>query len=77
MALLDAQSGVRYEGEPPPSASHDEALAIRAWNLLADGNGGVHWQGLEIVACWLGIADIDGLLTRLEAIKTHRPPAEN
>lgn len=72
-ALLDAQAGVQYEGEAAPQGSHDDYLAIRAWNLLADGNGGVHWQGLELVAGWLGITDLEGLMTRLEIIKGHRP----
>jgi len=58
-------------------ASCEDALAIRAWNLLTDRNGGLHLDGIELVAAWLGISDIEGLLLRLEAIKGHRPPRES
>lgn len=51
-------------------------MAIRIWNLLTDGNGGLNLAGLPLVAEWLGIADLDGLMTRLETIKGHRPPQE-
>ena len=42
-------------------------------NLLATGTGGLDWAGLPAVAEWLGVTDLDGLLTRLEVIKMHRP----
>ena len=74
-ALLDFQSAeVRYEGEEPPQADPLDTVAIRCWNLLADGQGGLNWAGLELVAAWLGVDDLDGLLQRLQVIKLHKPP---
>lgn len=49
-------------------------MALRIWNLLCDGNGGLNLSGLPLVAAWCGVTDVDGLLTRLETIKGHRPP---
>lgn len=46
------------------------------WNLLADGMGGVDWAGLPLLAGLLGIDDVDGLVVRLEVIKTHHPETE-
>lgn len=48
----------------------EDRQAIEAWNLLEQG-GGIDWAGLPIVVGLLGITDIDGLLTRLKAIKTY------
>lgn len=48
-------------------------MAIKVWNMLGDGNGGLDYSGLPIVVEWLGITDIDGLLNRLSVIKTHDP----
>jgi hypothetical protein len=76
-ALLDFQAGVQWEGEDPPSASDLDAVAIRAWNALSNGHGGIEWSGLETVVAWLGIEDVDDLLQRLVTIKCHRPPDEN
>lgn len=42
-------------------------------DLLANGMGGLDWAGLPLVASWLGVTDLDGLLARLEVIKLHRP----
>lgn len=41
------------------------------WNLLATGDGGIDWAGLPLVAGLMGIDDIDGLLLRLQVIKTY------
>lgn len=46
-------------------------MAIRVWNLLANGHGGIDWSGLPLVTELLGIDDIDGLILRLQVIKTH------
>lgn len=73
---MDAQAGIQFEGETPPSASPADQLAIRAYNLLTDGMGGLNWAGLPLVAGWLGIQDLDALLARLEVIKLHRPAEE-
>lgn len=43
------------------------------WNLLSDGNGGLDFAGLPLVVEWLGITDVDALLSRLSVIKTHDP----
>lgn len=75
-ALLDAQSGVEFEGETKPLPAADEAIAIRAWNLLATGSGGIDWSGLPVVAELLGVEDVEGLLTRLEVIRMHKPPEQ-
>lgn len=47
-------------------------MAIKAWNLLANGMGGLDYAGLPLVAAHLGIDDPDMLLTRFLAIKTHK-----
>ncbi len=51
-------------------------LALRTWNLLSNGMGGIDWAGLPLVVALLGITDIEGLLHRLQVIKTHRPPQD-
>ena len=48
-------------------------LAIRAWNLLSNGHGGLDWAGLPVVCEHLGIDDPTSLIDRLQVIKTHRP----
>lgn len=49
-------------------------MAIAAWNLLANGSGGIDWTGLDFVAEFLGVQDIELLVTRLAVIKLHKPP---
>jgi hypothetical protein len=51
-----------------------DAAAIRCWNLLATGHGGIDLGGLELAMQWLGITDVDGLLHRLYLIRTHTAP---
>ncbi|MBY0467604.1 MAG: hypothetical protein K2Q07_01355 [Burkholderiaceae bacterium] len=76
-ALLDVQlGGVEYEGEDPPRTTPADNLAIRAWNLLRNGHGGMDWSGLPMVCAHLGIEDIEGLLDRLEVIRNHKPPED-
>jgi hypothetical protein len=53
-------------------ADEADRLAFRVFNLLADGMGGLNWQGLPLMCGWLGAADIEGLMERLAIIKTHR-----
>jgi hypothetical protein len=48
-------------------------IALRAWNLLANGMGGIDWAGLPMVAALLGVQDVDALVHRLFVIKTHKP----
>lgn len=50
------------------------ASAIRAWNLLSNGMGGIDWQGFERIAAHLCITDEEWLIESLHAIKSHRPP---
>lgn len=47
--------------------------AIRAHNMLANGMGGIDWAGLPLVAAFLGVGDVEGLLESLETVLTHRP----
>jgi hypothetical protein len=47
-------------------------VAFRVFNLLADGNGALDWQGLPLICGWLGVQDVEGLMHRLAVIKTHR-----
>lgn len=51
-------------------------LAIQAWNLLANGSGGLDWGGLDFVAELLGVRDVEALVHRLGVIKLHKPPAQ-
>lgn len=48
-------------------------MAIRVFNALSDSMGGVAWAGLEVMAAYYGIDDVDGLIERLLIVKTHRP----
>lgn len=38
--------------------------------MLTTGQG-IDWSGLPIVVGLMGIADVDGLVTRLQVIKAH------
>jgi hypothetical protein len=49
------------------------AKAIRAWTLLANGMGGIDWQGFERIAEHLCIDDDEWLIESLHAIRCHRP----
>ena len=72
--MLDAQDGVQYRGEAPPEATDGDLLAMRTWNMLANGMGGLDWAGLPLAVALFGIDDVEGLLYRLQVIKSHRPP---
>lgn len=52
-------------------ATEADMHALKAWNLLRNTDGTFSWAGLPLVAGLLGIADVDGLVTRLHAIKTY------
>jgi hypothetical protein len=45
---------------------------MNVYSLLADRNGGVDWAGLPLVAGWLGVHNVEGLMHRLSVIKLHR-----
>ena len=53
---------------------HADLLALRAWALLANGMGAVDWSGLPVVAAYLDVDDVEGLVDRLHVIKTHKGP---
>ena len=40
-----------------------------AWSFLHTGQGSLDWAGLPVVVEYLGITDVEGLLTRLQVIK--------
>jgi hypothetical protein len=61
-------------GAEPQPLTLDNALAIRAWNMLANGMGGIDWQGFDRIARHLCIEDDEWLIESLYAIRTHRPP---
>lgn len=42
---------------------------MNACHALHNGQGGIDWAGLPLIAAWLGVADIDGLLHRMVLIK--------
>ena len=44
--------------------------------MLADGQGGIGWAGLDVVCAHLGVADVGDLIDRLSVIKAHRPDKE-
>ena len=70
------QHGIHWDGEAQPRASDGDELAIRAYNLLSNGMGGIDWAGLDVVAACLGISDIEGLVHRLSVIKAYSPDKE-
>jgi hypothetical protein len=76
IACLDVAAGVEIEGIAPPQLDAEDHAALRAWNLLGNGMGGIDWAGLPYVAAWLGITNVDGLMQRLSVIKHHKPPKE-
>ncbi len=51
-------------------------MAIRIYNLLANGMGGLDWSGLPLWCGALGVTDVEGLLCRLEVIRGHEPPKD-
>ena len=53
-----------------------DAAAIRGWNLLANGMGGLDWAGLPLVVALLGVDDVEAFVDRLLVIKTHKPPED-
>lgn len=66
------QQGAEFEGLV--EATEADHHAIAAWNMLADGTGGINWAGLPYVTAHLGVQDVGGLVERLVTIKTHRAP---
>jgi hypothetical protein len=52
-------------------------VALRAWELLRTGLGGIDWAGLPLVAGLLGVQDPESLIWRLQAIRAYRNPTED
>lgn len=76
--MADGAAGYQVlGGQQAAPLTLDNAAAIRAWNLLANGMGGLDWAGLPVVAAVLGIADIESLVDALGVIKAHRPGADD
>jgi hypothetical protein len=48
-------------------------MAIRTYNMLANGMGGLDWAGLPLACAYLGVRDVEGLIDRLLVIKQHNP----
>lgn len=47
---------------------------MRAFNLLANGMGGLDLAGLPLAMALAGETDVELFVHRLMTIKTHRPP---
>ncbi len=52
-------------------------MATKIYHYLKTDGGGIDWDGLEIVCAWMGVQDVDLLLTRLMTIKTYERPVED
>lgn len=73
-ALLDAAAGVEYEGEAAPRPDVADRLALKVWNFLATGMGGIEWARLDLACAYYGVEDVEGLIARLLVIKAHKAP---
>lgn len=65
------------EGDDLPPLTADDMIAFDVVAMLKNGMGGLDWSGLPLVAAWLGVTDIDGLMYRLRTIVTHRPKKDS
>ncbi len=63
--------GCQWEGEAAPVAGPDDLVAMRVHGLLANGMGGYDWAGLPVICAWLGVEDVAGLMTRLQAVRSY------
>lgn len=52
-------------------ATEADLVALKVWNHLHRADGTFDWAGLPLVAGLFGVADVDGLITRLQAIKAY------
>lgn len=52
-------------------------MALRIYNALANGMGGIDWQGLPLMVALHQVDDVELLIERLLTIKYHRPPTEH
>jgi hypothetical protein len=70
-------AGVVYEGEEPPHPAHEDLVALRVWNMLNNGMGGLDWSGLPLAAAMFDVGDMEDLITRVLVIKGHSPPKDD
>lgn len=49
-------------------------MALRIFNALANGTGGLYWDALPLFAALHAVQDLEPLIDRLLVIKTHKPP---
>ncbi|MDY0748502.1 hypothetical protein SNE35_28640 [Paucibacter sp. R3-3] len=42
--------------------------------MLATDYGSIDWSGLPLAVAIYGVVDIEGLVMRLQLIKSHKPP---
>jgi hypothetical protein len=76
VASAESTAGDDWEGPPPPATNLDEQAATVV-ALLGNGMGGLDWAGLETVAAYLEIDDIEGLMQRIHVIKLNKTKQEN
>lgn len=55
-------------GQRDPLTAENGA-AIKAYNLLSNGTGGIDWAGLDVVVEMLGIEDVEALIEALLCIR--------
>jgi hypothetical protein len=55
----------------------EDAAAIRAWNALNNGMGGIDWAGLPMVCAMLEVENVETLVERMLVIKGHKPPKDD
>ena len=55
-------------GQRDPLTAENGA-AIKAYNLLSNGMGGIDWAGLDVVVEMLGIEDVEALIEALLCIR--------
>lgn len=61
-----------WEGDGAPVAGPMDFLALQVFGRLNNGMGGLDWGGLEFSVFQLGITDIEGLLDRIDVIKSYK-----
>jgi hypothetical protein len=66
-----------WEGEAPPEATPGSSEAIRCWNFLNNGMGGIDWKGLELAVEFYGVKDVEGLIRRMLIVKGHKKPGDD
>jgi hypothetical protein len=76
LAFLDYRAGVVWEGEAPPEPNASTLEAIRVWNFIADGMGGVRWDALPLALEFNRVPDAEETIVRLLLIKSHNPKRE-